>query len=159
MEPCTPIDISGRSIRMSRREVRELLKEVGVYCCGVGGSMSMRRTLSIVGKCVSERGEAPELEGLLDIDLKGRSLRFRRREVRELLKEIAKHCCGTAGPVTLNRSLSILEKCVSDPLEAPLLRALLEFARLQGQAGRNGEALQEPTPLGSRYLEEPWDAL
>jgi hypothetical protein len=63
-----------RSVRLSRREVRELLKEVTVYCCGAAGEMSLGRALVLLGKCVSAREEeAPRLRALLEFGSLSRS--------------------------------------------------------------------------------------
>src|ERR1700751_2518696 len=47
-----PIDLSGRSIRLSRRQARELVKEVTKYCCGAAGVVSLKRSLLILERCV-----------------------------------------------------------------------------------------------------------
>jgi hypothetical protein len=82
-----PIDISGHSIKLSRRQVRAVLKQVAVYCCGVGGAVRVKRSLMILEKCVSEEGGAPELAALLEFArLKGEGIGS--RDNGELLEGI-----------------------------------------------------------------------
>jgi hypothetical protein len=66
------IDLSGRSVKLSRREVRALLREVTVFCCGCAGEMNLKRSLELLGKCVREAGAAPVLVALIEFSrLKG----------------------------------------------------------------------------------------
>jgi hypothetical protein len=69
------MELSGRRVWLNRREVRELLKEVTVYCCGVAGEMSLARSLAILEKCVSGReAQAARLKMLLKFaQINGRS--------------------------------------------------------------------------------------
>jgi hypothetical protein len=94
-----------------------------------------------------------------------RSVRLSRREVRELLKEVTVYCCGAAGEMSLGRALVLLGKCVSDrPEEAPRLRALLEFAQINGRSdGSRVKALRPLEGMGNgmdqRVERDSWDAL
>jgi hypothetical protein len=95
-----------------------------------------------------------------------RTVRLSRREVRDLLKEVAVYCCGAAGGMSLGRALAILEACLRDETCGPRLRALLAFARGIARSPRALEGKAGPPPLermgdGARGgLEgDSWDAL
>ncbi len=65
MPSSTPIDISRRSLRLSRRQVRELLKQITAFCCGAAGPVTFKRSLELLEKCVDPE-EAPQLAALLE---------------------------------------------------------------------------------------------
>ena|SRR6516164_4518448 len=101
---------------------------------------------------------SPELPSVVSIDLSHRSIRLTRRQVRELLKQVAALCCGAPAPVTLRSSLSLLQKCLGDPRKAPELAALLEFAKLSaGDTSVSPATTEHRTDCGSSSVREAED--
>jgi hypothetical protein len=73
-----------------------------------------------------------EYQSVVPIDLSVRSVRLSRRQIRELLKEVAVFYCNAPVPVTVRGSLLLVARGLGDPQKAPCLAALLEFAKLPG---------------------------